>query len=70
MGVLNEAQLRGPEVQAFYAPTVGKGEISVAFVHPSLFVCPYVALSWVELCRYKHPFRCDSHTSFKVKGQG
>jgi len=45
MGVLNEAQLRGPEVQAFYTPDRWEAEISVAFVHPSLFVCPYVALS-------------------------
>jgi len=59
--------------------TVGKGEISVDFVHPSvhLSVCPSVTYmannSWrqrpnVPKFGRKVPhLRCDSHTSFKVK---
>jgi len=63
-------------------PTVGKGAISVAFVHPS--VCPSVRPSVAYIAntsRTQRPsvpkcgrkvrcFWCDSHTSLKVKGQG
>ena len=56
-------------------PPVGKGAISVAFVHPS--VRPSVAYiannlrtqmpSVPNLEKKVHHLRCDSHTSFKVK---
>ena len=55
--------------------TIGKGAVSVAFVHPS--VCPSVAYI-ANNSRTQRPsvpnfgrkvlhLRCDSHTSFKVK---
>jgi len=59
------------------APIVGKGTISVAFVRPS--VCLSVAYvannsrpqrrSVPNFGRKVPHFRCDSHTSFKVKSQ-
>jgi len=49
MGVLNEAQLRGPEVQAFYAPDRWEGGNKRCFC-PSVSLClsvRRVELSWV-----------------------
>ena len=58
-------------------PTIGKGAISVAFVRPSVSVCPSVAYIANNSRTQKHSvpkftrnvphFRCDLHKGFKVK---
>jgi len=59
----------------YYAPTVGKGLISVRFVHPSICLSvAYIAnnsrtqrLGVPKFGRKVPHLGCDSHTSFKVK---
>ena len=55
----------------YYAPTVGKGAVSVAFVRPSVMYTANNSRTQrpsVPKFGKKVPhLRCDSHTSFKVK---